>query len=33
MALLELHDFHYSYGNIHVVKGIDLTVDEAKSSL
>lgn len=30
MALLELHDFHYSYGNIHVVKGIDLTVDEGE---
>jgi len=30
MALLELHDFHYSYGNIHVVKGIDLTVEEGE---
>lgn len=28
--LLELKDFHYSYGNIHVVKGIDLYVDEGE---
>lgn len=30
MPLLELHDFHYSYGNIHVVKGINLTVEEGE---
>ena len=28
--LLELKNFHYSYGNIHVVKGIDLYVDEGE---
>lgn len=28
--LLELHDFHYYYGNIHAVKGIDLYVDEGE---
>ncbi len=30
MALLELNDFHYSYGNIHVVKGINLCVEEGE---
>lgn len=30
MALLELKDFHYSYGNIHVVKGINLKVEEGE---
>ncbi len=30
MALLELKNFHYYYGNIHVVKGIDLEVDEGE---
>lgn len=30
MPLLELHDFHYYYGNIHVVKGIDLCVEEGE---
>lgn len=28
--LLEVKDFHYSYGNIEVVKGIDLYVDEGE---
>lgn len=28
--LLSLENFHYSYGNIHVVKGIDLYVDEGE---
>ena len=28
--LLELKNFHYPYGNIHVVKGIDLYVDEGE---
>lgn len=28
--LLEVKDFHYYYGNIHVVKGIDLYVDEGE---
>ena len=28
--LLELKDFHYSYGNIQVVKGIDLYVEEGE---
>jgi len=28
MALLEVKDLHYYYGNIHVVKGIDLKVEE-----
>lgn len=28
--LLEIKNFHYSYGNIHVVKGIDLYVDEGE---
>ena len=28
--LLELHDFHYYYGNIHAIKGIDLYVDEGE---
>jgi ABC-type branched-chain amino acid transport systems, ATPase component len=30
MALLEVKDFHYYYGNIHVVKGINLTVNEGE---
>lgn len=30
MALLELKDFHYSYGNIHVVKGINLKVEQGE---
>ena len=30
MALLELRDFHYYYGNIHVVKGINLTVEKGE---
>ena len=29
-ALLELKDFHYSYGNIHVVRGINLHVNEGE---
>lgn len=29
-ALLELHNFQYSYGNIKVVKGIDLYVNEGE---
>ncbi len=29
-ALLELHNFHYSYGNINVVKGIDLYVNQGE---
>ena len=28
--LLELHDFHYYYGNIHAIKGISLHVDEGE---
>lgn len=28
--LLELKDFHYSYGNIHVIKGINLSVDKGE---
>ena len=28
--MFELHDFHYSYGNIEVVHGIDLYVDEGE---
>ena len=28
--LLELNDFHYYYGNIHAIKGIDLYVDEGE---
>ncbi len=28
--LLEIKDFHYYYGNVHVVKGIDLYVDEGE---
>ncbi len=28
--LLEIKDFHYYYGNIHVVKGINLHVDEGE---
>ena len=27
-VILELHDFHYYYGNIHVVKGIDIEVEK-----
>jgi branched-chain amino acid transport system ATP-binding protein len=30
MALLEIKDFHYYYRNIHVVKGINLTVGEGE---
>ena len=30
MALLELRDFHYYYGNIHSVKGIDIVVEEGE---
>lgn len=30
MAMLEVKNFHYSYGNIHVVKGVDLYVDEGE---
>ena len=30
MALLEVKDLHYYYGNIHVVKGIDLKVEEGE---
>lgn len=30
MALFELVDFHYYYGSIHAVKGIDLHVDEGE---
>lgn len=30
MAMLEVRNLHYSYGNIHVVKGIDLYVDEGE---
>lgn len=30
MPLLEVKDFHYSYGNIHVVKGINLHVNEGE---
>ena len=30
MALLEVKDFHYSYGNIHVIKGINLHVEEGE---
>ncbi len=30
MALLELKNFHYSYGNIQVIRGIDLYVDEGE---
>lgn len=30
MALLELKDFHYYYGNIHSVKGINLTVEQGE---
>ena len=31
MALLELKNFHYSYGAIHVLKGISLYVDEGET--
>ncbi len=31
MALLELKDFHYSYGAIHVLKGISLYVDQGET--
>ncbi|MEG0769397.1 MAG: ABC transporter ATP-binding protein [Ruthenibacterium sp.] len=30
MALLEVKDFHYYYGNIHVVKGVNLEVNEGE---
>ncbi|MEO6207478.1 MAG: ABC transporter ATP-binding protein [Candidatus Limnocylindrales bacterium] len=30
MALLELHDVHTYYGNIHALKGISLTVEEGE---
>jgi len=30
MAILEVKDLHYYYGNIHVVKGIDLYVEEGE---
>jgi branched-chain amino acid transport system ATP-binding protein len=30
MALLEIKDLHYYYRNIHVVKGIDLSIDEGE---
>lgn len=30
MALLEIKDFHYYYGNIHAIKGISLHVDEGE---
>ena len=30
MALLEVNDLHYYYGNIHVVKGINLKVEEGE---
>ena len=30
MALLELHDVHSYYGNIHALKGISLTVEEGE---
>ncbi len=30
MAILELKGFHYYYGNIHAIKGIDLHVDEGE---
>ena len=29
-ALLEIHNLHYYYGNIHVVKGIDMEVHEGE---
>ena len=28
MALLEIKDIHKSFGNLHVLKGIDLTVNK-----
>ena len=28
MALLEVHDLHYYYGNIHALKGVSFHVDE-----
>jgi branched-chain amino acid transport system ATP-binding protein len=28
--MLEIKDFHYSYGNIHVVKGINMSVNEGE---
>ena len=28
--MLEIHNLHYSYGNIHVLKGIDLYVDQGE---
>ena len=30
MALLELQDFHYYYGSIHSVKGINISVEEGE---
>ncbi|MBR4018252.1 MAG: ATP-binding cassette domain-containing protein, partial [Clostridia bacterium] len=30
MALLELVDFHYYYGNIHSVKGVNMYVDQGE---
>ena len=30
MALLEIKDFHYYYGSIHAIKGINLHVDEGE---
>ncbi|MBK6769314.1 MAG: ABC transporter ATP-binding protein [Ardenticatenales bacterium] len=30
MALLEVHDVHSHYGNIHALKGVSLTVDEGE---
>jgi branched-chain amino acid transport system ATP-binding protein len=30
MALLELHDIHTYYGNIHALKGVSLTVEEGE---
>src|SRR3712207_3618995 len=30
MALLELHDVHAYYGNIHALKGVSLSVDEGE---
>ena len=30
MALLEVHDLHYYYGNIHALKGVSFHVDEGE---
>ena len=30
MSLLEIKNFHYYYGNIHAIKGIDLCVEEGE---